>query len=55
MNNNNIFNLTVEQKPNQLNNIKLVEYVNTNILHKLIHSNLLSLAITDFIKKRSGT
>ena len=41
MNNNNLFSLTVEQKPNQLNNIKLVEYVNTNILHKLIHSNLL--------------
>ena len=39
--NNNFFNLTIEQKPNQLNNITLVETVSTDILKSLINSSLL--------------
>ena len=38
---NNYFNLTIELKPNQLNNINLIEEVPTDILKLLINSTLL--------------
>ena len=41
MNKNNLLNLTIEQKQNQLNNITLTEEVPTNILKLLINSSLL--------------
>ena len=41
MNKNNLLNLTIEQKPNQLSNITLYEEVPTSILKLLINSTLL--------------
>ena len=40
-NNNNLLNLTIEMKPNQLSNITLIETIPTTTLKLLINSTLL--------------
>ena len=47
MNNNTLLSLTIEQKPNQLNNITLYEEVPTDILKLLINSSLLKQAFNN--------